>query len=158
MIVQITEWDKSLARFIATGRHRANRESNVKNLMLGYDDELQGDIDGMIGELVFARKFNLYPDLEVGVRSGGHDFISKQGATIDVKTTTRRNGKLLAHVSKVNHPSDIYVLIILMDDSAYIAGYLEGTELMTEKYMTDLGYGPVYAARQDELKRFKQKR
>jgi hypothetical protein len=31
------------------------------------------------------------------------------------------------------------------------AGYIEAKVLMTDQYITDLGYGPVYAASQSEL-------
>lgn len=154
MLVKLSDFEISIASFVAAGRQRVARDNGVIDKKVCNQDNLQVDIDGMIGELAFGKAFNLWPDLDVRPQSGTYDFLSKQGSKIDVKSTRHKTGKLLVNVKKKPDSADIYVLAVIDGNKVNIAGYMKTEEIMSDKYLTDLGYGPVYAADQANLNKF----
>ena len=93
---------------------------------------------------------NLYPDMSVNTRSGGHDLIFN-GLKVDVKTTKYKSGRLLAAKGKTIADSDIYVLMIGSRPSYTIAGWCKSEELIKNSNLVDLGYGFTYSILKERL-------
>jgi len=113
----------------------------------------QTDLEGVAAEIAFGRMRNLFPDLSIGPRSGGPDFIGRDGSGIDVKTTTYDDGQLIATPKKAGDDGvDWYVLMVGTFPGPYeFKGYASREELFLPENLTDLGHGPTYALPQSAL-------
>lgn len=151
--ITFTEPEITVIRVMATNRHLAARGGHAEDRQRGHQNAVQIDIDGIMGEFALARMMNVYPDFTAYARNGGADLMSRDGLSIDVKTTRYADGQLLGEVKKKDAPCDVYVLMIVDDRSARFAGWISGKRLFRDDYLTDLGHGPTYAVPQDQLRR-----
>jgi hypothetical protein len=153
--VQLDAGEMAVAASLAALRSAMSRL--LKTYDQRMDDKKSGyeiDLIGIIGEIAFAKKFNVYPDLSISPRSGSDDAVVN-GKTIDVKSTDLKNGRLLATLNKEKHMSDIYVLAIVDCDRVSFPGYATKELLFVETRKKDLGKGVGYVMDQSELMRFK---
>ena len=150
--VPITKDLKVLADILGGFRSIVARNANVKDAKIGPQSGIDGDKDGILGELGFCRLMNVWPDIGLSPRSGSHDAVVG-GNRIDVKTTRHKTGRLLATL-KENPDVDIYVLAIIEDAEVKFPGFARKEDLINESNITDLGHGPGYAMTQDKLRRF----
>jgi hypothetical protein len=77
--------------------------------------------------------------------------VGKTGKKIDVKTTKYQNGKLLAVLKKKEEDTDVYVLMLGEFPTYRYAGWAWASELIDERNIKNLGYGPTYVMEQDRL-------
>jgi len=104
---------------------------------------------GFTAEYAFSKQFNLHMDIISNLEKDSFDFISSNGATIDIKATDRTDGNLV--VPKLMH--DVYVLAIVDGNTVDLVGY--ATKEMIEKAgKKDLGNGPVWFVDRKDLKRW----
>jgi hypothetical protein len=109
------------------------------------------DIDGFGAELAFCKMANIYPDLSIEPRCGGHDAVLRSGFTVDIKQTRHQGGKLLATTKKSTSDADIYVLMVGQVPDFVFMGWVESTFLLRADTITDLGYGPTHCLSADKL-------
>ena len=155
MRINISNTEMLLCRTFGVLR-RSAAANNVTDRQMGKQDVWGIDIDGMVGEYCVARYLNVFPDFTVGIRSGGADLISKDGNTIDVKSTRYKNGCLLATLKKEKDPCDIYILVIVDDSGVDIAGWVKSEDLFKDNNKKDHGHGIGYSLTQDQLNKFKR--
>jgi hypothetical protein len=149
--IRLDEHEKRICAWLAKQRHASNRQAAVCNLQVGPQSNEMTELEGIGGEFAFCKLLNLYPDMSIKIGAGGAD--AKVGhLSVDVKTTTYLNGKLLAHVRKAEVACDIYVLVVGQMPTYRIAGWAYDLELLNERRLIDLGHGPVYAMTQSELR------
>ena len=142
-----------IASLLGGMRAMVNRKDGVADRKIGPQNGLQADQDAIIGELAFAMLHNCWPDLSLTPRSGSFDVLLK-GKRIDVKTTRRKDGRLVA-TTKTNPDVDVYVLAILDEEQVLFPGYATASELCHESRLTNLGHGPTYAMDQAALRPWK---
>jgi hypothetical protein len=152
--IDLTEAELFLCRMLGVMR-RSEAMHKVVNQQVGKDDTWSIDIDGVVAEYCVAKMLNVCPDLTVSVRSGGVDLISRNGKTIDVKSTRYKNGRLLATLKKVHDPCDIYILVIADDTGADIIGWASKELLFNDANIINLGHGKGYVLDQSKLNIFK---
>jgi len=152
--VNLTEAELFICRMLGVMR-RAEAMHKVVNQQVGKDDTWTIDIDGVVAEYCVAKMLNVCPDLTVSVRSGGVDLISKNGKTIDVKSTRHKTGRLLSTLKKAKDPCDIYILAIVDDRGADVIGWASKEILFNDDNKIDLGHGVGYALSQGQLNIFK---
>lgn len=104
---------------------------------------------GFTSEYAFSKQFNLHLDIISNLEKDSFDFISKDGATIDIKATDRSDGNLI--VPKLLH--DVYVLAIVDGRTVDIVGYAT-KQMIEEAGRKDLGNGPVWFVNRKELKKW----
>lgn len=156
MQTTLTPTERAIIKRIAAARRLSNRRNGVANGRIGPQDDDTTDLEGIAAEMAFCKLCNLYPDLNVSPRSGGHDCVGKNGARIDVKATTYDSGQLLACISKDITDADVYVLMVGRFPGPYrLAGWATADELLAVDNVTDLGHGPTYAMPQEKLRRVK---
>ena len=109
------------------------------------------EVEGVGGELAFAKMCNLYPDFSVV--PGKYDFIA-HGMTVDVKTTKHKNGRLLVSSTKKISDCDSYVLVVGSMPRYEMIGWAYAPEIINEEHLGELGNGPVYMMDQSELHSF----
>lgn len=150
--VILTDAEVMFCKMAAGLRALTNRASNTKDAKIGTLSGLQMDEDGLLGEYAFCKKMNIFPDLIPSPRSGSSDCILK-GKRIDVKTTRRINGRLLATM-KNNDDVDVYVLAIIDETGTKVSfpGYATKKGLCAPVNQVDLGHGIGYGLTQDELR------
>ena len=100
--ILLNSCEQKLAHFVAKHRNGSNRHFNISNLKISAQSAHTVDLEGVAGEIAFARLFNVYPDLDTD-RPPPHpmyDSVIEGGHRIDVKTTKYANGKLLVDARK----------------------------------------------------------
>lgn len=150
MRVDLTGAELHICRILGVMR-RSTAKGKVVDRQMGKQSPWEIDMDGMIGEYCVAKAFNLCPDLTVSVRHGGKDLETFNGRSIDVKSTQYKNGRLLCTLTKEQEPCDIYVLAIVDDSGATIAGWAKKEDIFKEENIEDLGHGEGYALSQEKL-------
>jgi hypothetical protein len=102
---------------------------------------------GFTSEYAFSKQFNLHLDIISNLEKDSFDFISKDGATIDIKSTDRKDGNLV--VPKLMH--DVYVLAIVDGNTVDLVGYAT-KQMIEEAGRKDLGNGLVWFVNRKQLK------
>lgn len=158
MRIELSPSELATCQTLGVMRHLSARGGNVVDRQKGDQSKSQIDIDGVIAEYAFARLANLCPDLTASPRKGGADLVTRTGRTVDVKSTRHANGKLLGDLKKRDgeEACDLYVLMIVDDESATFAGWATHQELFRAENLTDLGHGQVYALPQERLREWKK--
>lgn len=136
---------------LAQARQRFNRESGIFNRQRSPEPSSAIEVNGMGAELAYCKAFNLWPDLTVGVRSGGADALTHSGESIDVKATPNVNGRLLVTPDKINHGIDLYVLVVGFIPFYKIMGYATNKEVFKPENLLDLEHGRTYGLPQEKL-------
>ena len=150
MQIELSMPELEICRLLGVMR-RCTASGNVQDKQMGKQDPFEIDIDGVIAEYCVAKALNLCPDLTVSIRKGGSDLVNYFKRTIDVKSTRYQSGKLLATLKKEDHACDMYVLAIVNDKGAKIAGWTTKEELFKDENIDDLGHGKGYVMTQDQL-------
>ena len=148
MNVTLNETEQIIAKHLAKRRYENNRKRGVTDRQMGPQSSESTDLEGIGAEIVFAKIFNLFPDL--GDIPGKEDGISMKGSTYDVKTTKYKNGRLLAVLNKRKEDCEFYVLMIGEFPTYRLTGYATAEELLSGKYIDDLGHGRGHAMKQSE--------
>lgn len=155
--ITLCETEVRISKHIARERNSIARKGGVTNAKLGTISDEQMDLEGAASEMAFCKLFNAFPDFSIYVRSskaGGDqngDCTLSNGYTVDVKTTTRENGRLLAPRWKKPGVT-LYALMVGTCPTYTFKGFARGTELLQESNLLDLGRGPGYALEQKSLK------
>jgi len=150
--VKLNENEQRLARQLAKERSTKNRKAGNSNRKRGPQSDEATELDGVGGEIAFAKALNLYPDLKD--YPGKHDMIIA-GKTVDVKTTRYPFGHLEVSTDKTPGEVDIYALVTGEMPDYYIVGWMCGDRLMKKKRLyTHRSGSKVYRASQDELQKF----
>jgi hypothetical protein len=152
--VVLNEAEQRLAKYLAKARYVKNRQSNTNDGKVGPQTCGETDLEGIAAEIAFCKMHNIYPDLQLEGRPP-HDAILADGTTVDVKATKYRSGQLLAVPGKLNKSEglDSYSLVVGEFPGPYeFRGFMKREDLLQLERLTDLGYGPTYAAQQKELK------
>ena len=110
-------------------------------------DKDKASPQGFMAEYAFSKQFNLHLDIIGNLEKDSFDFISREGNTIDVKSTDILDGNLL--VKKPMH--DIYVLAIVDGSTVYLIGYAT-KQMLLDEGKRDLGHGPTHFVNRRDLK------
>ena len=110
-------------------------------------DKRKASTLGFTAEYAFSNQFNLHLDIISNLERDSFDFISKDGATIDIKSTDLWSGNLV--VPKLMH--DVYVLAIVDGNTVDLVGYAT-KEMILEAGKKDLGNGHVWFINRKQLK------
>lgn len=128
--VKLDPIELAACRMMGNLRSHASRINGSKVSFYNGNDPLDTDEDGFIGEYAFCKANNLFFDITAKPRLGGYDCIYK-GQRIDVKTTRWTHGKLM--VKDINNTDiDVYVLVILEDNTIRFPGYCTINRLKEE--------------------------
>jgi hypothetical protein len=144
--------EQAIAEGLARRRFNAARKAGVANAKIGPQSNHLTDLEGIGSEFAFCKLFNLFPDLTVGARKGGHDCLL-DSFKVDVKSTKYKSGKLLARTSKTLDDADIYALMIGEFPTYEFVGWSLNKELLKQENIINLGHGEGYGLTQNNLKR-----
>jgi hypothetical protein len=145
-------WEQSLATILGglrQGLSSANGDKDTRKK--SPRDPYAIQVEGMGGELAFARMRNLCPLLNFLPTQGGADMFTRQGKSIDVKTTSKPDGDLLVSPHKRQDPCDFYVLMVADFPSYQCKGWATRQDLFKDENLRDLGHGKVYLINQENL-------
>jgi len=148
--VTLDKTEQDIAESLAKRRYNAARKAGVTNAKIGPQSNHLTDLEGIGSEFAFCKLLNLFPDLTVGARKGGHDCMMFSHK-VDVKATKYKTGRLLARTSKAMEDSDLYALMIGEFPTYTFAGWAWNHELLKEENIIDLGHGKGFALSQDQL-------
>ena len=149
--MELNKNERIIATIIGKERYASNRKNGIVNQKAGTMSIYETEVEGVGGELAFAKMCNLYPDFSVV--PGKYDFIA-HGMTVDVKTTKHKNGRLLVSSTKKISDCDSYVLVVGSMPRYEMIGWAYAPEIINEEHLGELGNGPVYMMDQSELHSF----
>lgn len=156
MRVALDAGEMAIAHFVATMRRCVNQSVGVRDQRREQQEQaIATDMRGMIAEIAWHKHVGTYPDLSIRPRAGSADAVIN-GKRVDIKSTHRRDGKLLATVSKSKEDVDVFVLAIVNEDTVDFVGWATADELLSPETIIDLGYGPTHAIPQERLRPFKE--
>ena len=153
MLIHLNPAEQRLAQYLARRRYSSNRAAGVKDKKIGDQSVKETDLQGVAGEIAVAKCLNLYPDLEVTVRSGSYDLLMHNGMTIDVKTSVYPAARLTAPVGTPLQKAAIYVLVTGKMPTFRVVGWAWARDLINEGRIGDLGHGPTYILEQEWLEK-----
>jgi hypothetical protein len=151
----ITLADSELAtcRMIGNMRAICARSNNVNDTIVNKGSGLEMDEWGVVGEYAFCKLNNIFFDPSISPRSGSYDFVF-HGVRFDMKTTTLKDGQLLATM-KQNKDVDAFALAILTNNVVTFPGYCLARDMYKPENIKNLGRGEGYAIPQLRLRRWK---
>lgn len=142
---------RTWARIIMIDKEQRKTTDQLQTKTMGREEGL---IEGLSGEMAYARQFRIYPDFYVGeCRRADFDHY---GYLIDVKSTKRVKGDLNVKFEKADPEKrcDYYVLMEGSFESGIFryAGWARASDIFQPEWIADFGNGPYYAYPQRLLK------
>lgn len=156
MIVELDPGEYAVAHMVATMRRTVNLSAHVRDQR--RDSKMAAidlDLIGAIAEVAWGKWKNCFPDLTISPRAGSADAVVG-GLRVDIKATTRNDGRLLATTGKKEGAAEVYVLAVVDGARVEFKGYALSEDLLSESTLTDLGHGPTHALPQSELRKFRE--
>jgi hypothetical protein len=153
MKVMLDTQEIKFCEYIGRLRSSVSRSHNIFDAKAGNQDGVEADIQGFKAEYAFAKKNNLFPDFGISPRSGSYDGVTRNNNRYDIKSTSYKNGNLLATL-KINNDVDIYILAYVNDNEVEFIGWIEKDKFIRNENLKDLGYGPAYFLSREKLNRF----
>ena len=154
----LSESEVSAIKANARARYDSNRSASVKDSARGDRRGVYYDMLGSGGEYAFAKMVEADFDDTISPRSTsrGEDEgdLTYRGRVIQVKTTDRRNGRLLAPPWASNdNVSEVYALMVMVDRTPVFEfrGFAPSEVFIVPDNLGDLGHGPTYLMNQEQL-------
>ena len=127
---------------------------------MGSKSQIHLDYIGFIGEMAFAKMFDLYPNF-TDKPDDKWDYKLKDGRTVDVKTTEFEKGKkkrlLIKTYDAPRLTSDLFALVQI--DLGKLEATLKGfatKEMILNAPVLNFGYGPSFAIEMKALKNLEE--
>ena len=154
-VYELPAEDQELIKNMATNICNQDRSYFVDNFKIDKNMSLYNmNLNGFGAELTFCRLCGVEFDSSYD-KTENHfnnaDAILWNGLTVDVKTTTYQSGKLLIRPGKEDSKVDLYALMIGTFPMFRFAGWIEYENIINDKLLVDLGWGPGYCLPQHEL-------
>ena len=128
MKVTLTPIELALAEVVAEHRTKNSRSKSISNQRISKDSDFEVEFVGMCGELTVSKALKVYPDL--GGTMQPYDLMSRGGKRMEVKTTRRSSGRLVARLKASVDDSDYFVLVTGNPPYMYIEGYIPTKEFL----------------------------
>lgn len=154
MKIELTASEMAIANVVAAMRTTCNRAAGIVERKIGNHSSYQMDVDGFAAELAFCKAMNLNPDLAITNQSLTHDCISRNGKTIDVKTTRCEGGRLLVTPNKKDSQTQIYVLVVGTPPAFNVIGWATKEEVFDARHFRELNGRWSYILEQSQLSKF----
>ena len=141
-----------LSKELAYRRYHECETKNVMNRKVASRKTNKEIVEsGVLSEIAFCKMMNIYPDFTYHVRKGSADCVI-DGVAIDIKTTNLSNGQLLVTPKKeIDGGIDLYVLMTGDGKNFTYKGWKNSKDVYDKNNLKDLGYGPTYVIKQQEL-------
>lgn len=139
--VKLNDGELIAANAIARERQLRNTNANVKEKKVDQNrSAFRIGYEGICGELVVAKLFNLCADLSVEPRGGSADLILQDRTRVDVKTNTRRphDGDLICRNGKKIDDIDIFILVRGTIPVFDVVGWCYAQDLVNKNTLIDL--------------------
>lgn len=149
--VKLNAAEVALVDYVSMVRYRIDQDAGATDRQMSPRDPVEIMRDGYAGELAACRVFNVYPDMSLHPTPGSHDFVTVKGTKCDVKTRPTF-GDLLVPVHKKGADVDVYILVIGSGVEFEVVGWAYSWEVFNEENLTDLGHGPTYLVKKNELR------
>lgn len=147
MVVVLNDNEIIIAKAIAIGRNKSNRSKGIVNQKAGPQSNWQTELEGVGGEIAFAKALNVYPDF----KDAPDTFDVMVGCiSVDVKTTRYKN--LEVSTSKQPGSVDVYALVTGAIPNYNIIGWYPAELVMGKKRLfTHANGGTVWRVPPTEL-------
>lgn len=155
--IKLNEIEQTICSTMAIKRYNECREAGAVNKGHLLNHPLAMEVDGIGGELAVARHLKIYPNLDMGMKYGGCDLVSRTGVRIEIKTTNHKSGKILAQEWKKAEDSDIYILVTGQFPEFELAGWCYTKDLIKPENLIPQRQGKCYEWQHDDLRPMSEK-
>ena len=147
----LTEGELAFCRMFAATKTAASRiKQTHRPFDMGSKEHFDNEEAGVIGEYAFCKTHNIFFDGRFAGRDGGYDCVLK-GLKIDIKSTTRSDGNLLAWTGADHTNVDVFVLVYVIDYVPSIRGWVLAKNFIQERHIKEMKHGPCYFMDKDVL-------
>lgn len=137
MLVVLTPEELADVRRVAMARQGFAQSHGIQNKYGATRDELASpDFIGRFGEVAASKALGLPSDEAVG-RIGGPDV-----GKIQVRSTERNLGSLIVHPR--DSDSEAFLLVIVHETSAWLAGWIRGSDAKQQRFWRTDVRAPAY--------------
>ena len=150
----LIESDQEIIRKMAQEISDQGRSYFVNNLKRNNVSLYETELEGFGAEMAFCRMVGSFFNRTTNENedySIKYDCVLPDGRTVDIKNTKYTNGKLLVLFGKERFVVDMYVLMTGVFPSYIFRGWAAYTDIIDQKNIKDLGYGPNYTFEQHQL-------
>lgn len=158
-VLTLSVYEQEIARICAEKRSSNNRKHNVHNNNFTKYSDFEIDLQGFGGEMAFCKLFNLFPDMQIGVRSAKEDVgdCIIDGMAVDVKTSRNDHGNLFVGINK--QPTVYaYALMTGLFPQFTFRGFFLTSDMMSQSRVTKMPGGLCFKANQNELTTWQEMR
>lgn len=141
-----------LSEILGRRRRAAGEKAGDFDLLVDSEKFMTHEIQGVAAEVAFAKYYNLYPPMDIGMKPNSADFVIG-GKTIDVKQSKYDNARLIVPPYKLEGKGscDSYVLITGEMPQLMMQGYARREDLCNPNNLVSLR-SLVYALSVDKLR------
>ena len=124
----------------------------------GPESEQDVNRQGIGGELAFCRLFGLYPSevFHIGTSAVDPGDAFLDGYAIDVKSLRKVDSNLLVPGHKTVGAIPVHALMTGTFPTYRFRGFAWSVDVIDERNLTDLGYGPTYLYAQSHLRSWEE--
>lgn len=155
--VHFSKTEYQLLVSIGRLRHSVTSSLGTERKQDQKQDSEQMAINGVLTEYAASKALNLHFDLNCDFRKFGADLVSRRGATIDVKSTSRAGGNLNAVVWSGGKPAEIFVLTEIHHSHILLVGWIHRDDFLRDENIRNVGNGNFYSVPQSKLHLFYEK-
>lgn len=153
VIIELSKTEQEVVKLIALQRIIKVKEERLRQTIYGGDKTpLWAEIHAYGAEIAFCKHYNVFPDLSAGVYNM-YDCIV-DGKKIDVKHTTRPNGKLMVKAKGWTDPPDYFAMLTGKFPVYRYVGFMPAADLLVPERIDESLPFPAYVATQNELIRW----
>ena len=153
MKITLDPGEMAVVHTIAVLRRSVNQAAGITDRRRDGRNPMVVEVLGAAAEMAFCKHFNVFPDLTVTPRAGGHDAILN-GKTWDIKAVSSPDHRLLCSPEKSLGDADHYALAVVDGAEVELVGWAPAPRLLHPSTVIDLGHGPVHALGRDSLETF----
>lgn len=147
--IKLNTAEQEVVKLIARERRKHAKENKLATTIYGGRNALMAEINYYGAELAFCKHYNVYPDLTIEEYKPQDSVVG--GVRIDVKHTTRLDGRLLVKAKGWDDPPDYFALVTGKFPEYNYVGFLNASEVMREWRIDQSLPFPAYAVKQEEL-------
>ena len=160
-LVSLNKWERIICEIMGPRRKLdSDLQKRKSQRTMGSKSQIHLDYIGFIGEMAFAKMFDLYPNF-TDKPDDKWDYKLKDGRTVDVKTTEFEKGKkkrlLIKTYDAPRLTSDLFALVQI--DLGKLEATLKGfatKEMILNAPVLNFGYGPSFAIEMKALKNLEE--
>jgi hypothetical protein len=147
--VTLTDDEQRIVRWLAKRRIEESRKMNAKATIYHDVDPLENEVQAFGAEFAYCKMFNLWPTM-VPTKCEPFDAHLRDGSSVDVKHSVRRDARLLVKVKDRKGNPVYYALMVGSFPTYTLIQHCRSDDVLVSERIDHTLKHPAYAVRQGE--------